>query len=263
MEIQNLPEKNLLRWFIDRLDNTFVFFDTETSGLKREQNNQLTQVAAIATKLNPKDLKFDEVGRFEVKIKLNDNVLKAIALEPDEPEDEKEKEKWKWGTKKGILKYNHYDLVNSPSYEEERKALERFDNFLKSHQNVILIAHNAPFDLSWIQFEEMFKDSTIKTIDSMRFFSNIFFPTLSKLSEVDPRFSTAYDKFPFREPKKDKPDDVKKKSVGLGSIVKGFSDDVNKLQDKLSGAHNAVVDCELMKDVIERGLHLIYVHISD
>jgi len=64
MEIQNLPEKNLLRWFIDRLDNTFVFFDTETSGLKREQNNQLTQVAAIATKLNPKDLKFDEVGRF-------------------------------------------------------------------------------------------------------------------------------------------------------------------------------------------------------
>ena len=50
--------------------------------------------------------------------------------------------------------------------------MEKFDTFLKGHNNVILIAHNAPFDLKWIQFHEIFKDSTDEMIDSIDFFKN-------------------------------------------------------------------------------------------
>ena len=57
-----------------------------------------------------------------------------------------EYKKWLFNTKKGILKFNHYDLANSETYEEERNALEKFDNFL-CYQ--ILKQHNvcSPFPL--------------------------------------------------------------------------------------------------------------------
>ena len=48
-----IPSTNLLRWFLQRKDSTFVMFDTETTGLNnRDRTDQITQLAAIAAKFD-------------------------------------------------------------------------------------------------------------------------------------------------------------------------------------------------------------------
>lgn len=260
MEVSGLPSQKLLKWFLDRVNHTFVFFDTETTGLDRrpegKPENQLTQIGAIATQLNGETLRFFELERFNVGVKLNDTTVNQMSTEPDAPEDETSDDykKWLFNTKKGILKFNHYDLANSETYEEERNALEKFDNFLKEHNNVILIAHNAPFDLKWIQFHEIFKDSTDEMIDSIDFFKNYFFPILNTISKDNPHYQSKLDKFPGKE--------GGSKSNALKSIATGFDDDINQLKKKLEGAHNAVVDCEITMEVFEKGLLTVYRYLN-
>ena len=258
MEVSKLPSSKLLNWFLSRINHTFVFFDTETTGLDRGIDNQLTQIGAIATHINGETLRFYEVDRINIKIKLNDTIIQKMKDEPDAPEDETSPEyrSWLFGTKKGILKYNHYDLINSESFEEERRALENFDEFLKKQDTVTLIAHNAPFDLKWIHFHELFKESTYEIIDSMDFFKNFFFPILEQLSTENPdQYQSSFDKF--------KSNDSGKKSNALASIASGFDNEVNNLKQKLKGAHDAVVDCEITAEVFERGLLMVYRKLND
>ena len=246
-----LPSENLKSWFVDRVNNTFVFFDTETTGLFRKENNQLTQIGAIATKFDTDKFVFNEISRFNINIKLNDSILKHMEGEPDAPPktDTDAYNKWMFNTKKGILVYNHYHLENSGDYQDERKALEKFDEYLKKHDNVTLIAHNAPFDLEWIQFHELFADSTYESIDSKEFFSKIFFPSLKDMAEKIEEYRIKYDKFAT----------VKNiKSASLKNVATGFSNDINKLQQKLENAHDAIVDCEITKEVMEYGLQMLF-----
>lgn len=256
MEIVKLPTEGLLQWLQDRIDSTFIFFDTETTGLDRNKSdgtiNQLTQISAIATKLNLDSFEFNEVSRFDIGIKLNEEMRNIMSNEPDAPNDDVESpeyKKWMMGTRKGILVYNHYDLVNSDSYEDERKALEMFDVFLKKHDNVILIAHNAPFDLKWIQFHELFIESTNEIIDTYDFFKNIFFPIMNELAGQQAVYQRKLDKFHSTK--------GNTKSVSMKHLVVGFHDDVNNLIAKSKNAHNAIVDCEMTMAVFEKGLKIV------
>ena len=256
MPIIKLPSHNLLEWLRDRMEATYIFFDTETTGLKRNPKtggiNQLTQISAISCKLNQDTFDFNEISRFNIGIRLNDEIKGIMQSEPDAPNDDPESEeykKWMFSTKKGILVYNHYDLVNSESYEEERRALETFDNFLKKHDNVILIAHNAPFDLEWVQFHELFQENTNEIIDTYDFFQNIFFPILQDLAKSQAIHQYQLDKFHTKK--------GNVKSVSLKHLVVGFHDDVNNLKEKSKNAHNAIIDCEMTMAVLEKGLKII------
>ena len=66
---------------------TLIFFDTETTGLNRnpvdKPINQLTQIGAIATQINGETLRFYELDRINLKIRLNDDLKGQIANEPD------------------------------------------------------------------------------------------------------------------------------------------------------------------------------------
>ena len=100
IEVSGLPSQKLLKWFLNRINHTFVFFDTETTGLDRtpegKTENQLTQIGAIATQLNGETLRFFEVGRFNVGVKLNDTTVNQMSTEPDAPEDETSDDYKKW-----------------------------------------------------------------------------------------------------------------------------------------------------------------------
>ena len=273
-EVSKLSGQPLLKWFLDRINNTFVFFDTETTGLLtkgpdgklfRAETEQITQIAGIATELNGQTLKFMAYDKFNQKIRLNDVTKGIMQNEPDSPssDDPKDVKDWNFNTKKGILKFNHYDLANSDSFDEERKVLESFDNFLKKQGgNITLIAHNAPFDLTMIQFHEIFKESTYEVIDSMDFFKNFFFPTLEKLSIENERYKSEYDKFDFGvDYKTGLPTD--KKSNALKNIASGLDNETNELKKKLQGAHDAIVDCEITMEVFGIGLTKVYNHLKN
>jgi len=268
-EVSKLSGQPLLKWFLDRINNTFVFFDTETTGLLtrdpetgkeyRAETEQITQIGAIATELNGQTLRFMAYDKFNQKIRLNDITKSIMQNEPDEPlSDSPEDMKQFNRDKKRVLKFNHYDLANSDSFEEERKVLENFDNFLKKQGgNITLIAHNAPFDLTMIQFHEIFKESTYEVIDSIEFFKKFFFPTLERMSNENEKYKSDYDKFEFgKDYKTGLPTD--KKSNSLSNIASGLDNDTNQLKKKLQGAHDAIVDCEITMEVLGIGLNKIY-----
>jgi DNA polymerase III alpha subunit (gram-positive type) len=253
----NIPSTNLLRWILQRKNSTFVMFDTETTGLSRSRTDQITQLAAIATKFDIRQLKFVEVERFHEKIKLNDyikdiyNNSEDVPYEDGTPEFKQELEK---DNVKAILKMNHYDLTDSEKFEDEIESLERFDSFLDKHSNVVLMAHNAPFDLKMIQVHEIFKTKDREIINTMDFFNNVFFPALESLSNENEHFKSINDKFGVSKRSG-------KKSSAMGELIKGFFTDPEEKAALLGKSHDAVVDCENTLNVIELGLKIVASHI--
>ena len=252
-----IPSTNLLRWFLQRKNSTFIMFDTETTGLNnRDRTDQITQLAAIAAKFDLRQLKFVEVGRFHEKIKLNDYIKDILNKSEDVPDD-KDSPEFKtqlYGANvKAVLKYNHYDLANSDNFEDERESLERFDSFLDKHSNVVLMAHNAPFDLSMIQVHEIFKTKNREVFDTIDFFKRVFFPALESLSTQNDHFKSIYDKFPANK--------RGEKSSGMANLIDGFFSDPLEKAVLLGKSHDALVDCENTLSVIERGLKIVSSHI--
>lgn len=248
-----IPSTKLLRWFLQRKNSTFIMFDTETTGLNnRGRVDQITQLAAIAVKLDLRTLKFVEIDRFQEKVKLND-YIKDISNNqedvPDDASDETIKAMMRYqGNIKATLKFNHYDLVNSEHFADERDMLERFDNFLEKHSNVVLMAHNAPFDLGMIQVHEIFKTKTREIFNTMDFFSNVFFPGLYSLAQESEHYKSFYDRFK---------DGSRGKSTSMENLIKGFFSDPDEQAVLLSKSHDAVVDCQNTLNIIEKGLAIV------
>ena len=53
------------------------------------------------------------------------------------------------------------------------------------------------------------------------------------------------------------------KSNALKSLATGFDDEINQLKQKLQGAHNAIVDCEITMEIFEKGLLTVYRYLND
>lgn len=252
-----IPSTKLLRWFLQRKNSTFIMFDTETTGLNnRDRVDQITQLAAIAVKLDLRTLKFVEIDRFHEKVKLNDYIKdifnKTEDIPDDADDDEIKYQMRKHNNIKATLKYNHYDLLNSENFAEEREMLERFDDFIEKHTNVVLMAHNVPFDLGMIQVHEIFKTKTREIFNTMDFFSNVFFPGLYSLAQENDHYKSFYDKFK---------EGSRGKSTSMENLIKGFFSDPDEQAVLLSRSHDAVVDCQNTLNIIEKGLAIVVNHI--
>ena len=255
-EYLQIPSTRLLRWFLQRKNNTFIMFDTETTGLGgRGRTEQITQLAAIAVKFDLRTLKFVEINRFQENIKLNDHIKDIMKDTEDVPDDATNREIKSLmyrNNVKATLRFNHYDLLNSENFADERDALERFDNYIETHTNVVLMAHNVPFDLKMIQVHEIFKTKTREFFDTRDFFRNVFFPALHSLSKENDHYKSIYNNF------EDKP---KGKSAAMEDLIKGFFTDPDEQAVLLSRSHDAVVDCENTLGIIEKGLAIVVNHI--
>ena len=247
----NVEAENLLKWFMDHSNHTFVFFDTETTGIGRENGNQITQIGAIAAYFNPETLRFVETAKFNKYIKLSGKMQDKLDSEKDLeiPDDPKELQKMLGTSKRAILKYNHYDIDKSATYDEELSVLADFMDFLGEQGHVVLLAHNAPFDLDFVEVSQMFKDADIEVFDTLKFFRNIFFPVLSRISSSSEKSQDLLNKF------------GEKKSSALANLVKGFSSP-SELEAKLNMAHEAVQDCRNTLEVFEKGILAVYQHLS-
>lgn len=247
----NIEAKNLLNWFSDHSKHTFVFFDTETTGLNRAGGNQLTQVGAIATFFNPENLRFAEIDNFNEHIRLSSDIQSQVDAEKDLelPEDPNELKKMLSTSKKAILKFNHYDIDKSVMYDDELTVLAKFEDFLDNQGPVVLLAHNAPFDLSFVEVSQMFKDANREVFDTLDFFKRTFYPILTKISGEYKDRKELLDKFGER------------KSGALVNLISGFSN-ASELQAKLNMSHEAVQDCRNTMEVFEKGLLAIYQHLS-
>ena len=142
----NAPIRELFRVLEAYNNNTWIFFDTETTGFN-PLNDQLTEIGAIVAE--PNGWNFSEVqaeeAMFYDKFKLNPETLEKFRTS-DDPNVKYPLKLTRYGMPSGEYKKRY--PKGMPTEEE---ALREFISFLQSQQNPVLVAHNAPFDIGFIQ----------------------------------------------------------------------------------------------------------------
>ena len=127
-------------------DNTWIFFDTETTGFKPE-SAQLTEIGAISAK--PDNWQFTEVeaeqGIFYDKIKLNPETLAGFEAS-DDPNIKYPLELTRYG-----MPSDEYREKYPKGMPNEEDILKQFVSYLESQPNPVLVAQNAEFDVNFIQ----------------------------------------------------------------------------------------------------------------
>jgi DNA polymerase III epsilon subunit-like protein len=127
-------------------DNTWIFFDTETTGFKPE-TAQLTEIGAIAA--HPNNWQFDEVeaeeGLFYDKIKLNPETLAGFEAS-DDPKAKYPLELTRYG-----MPSDEYREKYPKGMPNEEDVVRQFVSYLESQPNPVLVAQNAEFDVNFVQ----------------------------------------------------------------------------------------------------------------
>jgi DNA polymerase III epsilon subunit-like protein len=132
-------------------DNTWVFFDTETTGFKPE-SAQLTEIAAVAA--YPKNWQFEEVeaekGLFYDKIKLNPETVAGFEAS-DDPKAKFPLELTRYG-----MPRDEYKKKYPKGMPNEIDVIKEFLAYVEGQPNVVLVAQNAEFDINFIQTRAAF-----------------------------------------------------------------------------------------------------------
>jgi len=127
-------------------DNTWIFFDTETTGFEPD-TAQLTEIGAIAA--HPNNWQFDEVeaeeGLFYDKIKLNPETLAGFEASGD-PKAKYPLELTRYG-----MPSDEYREKYPKGMPNEEDIIQQFVSYLESQPNPVLVAQNAEFDVNFIQ----------------------------------------------------------------------------------------------------------------
>ena len=127
-------------------DNTWIFFDTETTGF-RPKTAQLTEIGAIAA--HPNNWQFDEVeaeeGFFYDKIKLNPETISRFKSS-DDPDVKYPLELTRYGIPSDEYREKY---PKGMPYEED--IIRQFISYLESQPNPVLVAQNARFDIEFVQ----------------------------------------------------------------------------------------------------------------
>jgi DNA polymerase III alpha subunit (gram-positive type) len=199
---------------LDMLDNLgdkiWIFFDTETTGLKAK-DEQLLEIAAIA--VDPaKWLEDAEVmDTFHVKIKLTDD-LKARLSDLD---SDQRKEWEKRNTKSSKPLKQPQDVLAMTKYGEkgmktidQNEALEQFHEFVSGFKDAVLVAQNATFDMGFINTLSPKPLPKFKVVDTLQLLDHQVVPVLRTLATGD---------FEPADPK------VQKRANEILNVLKGSS----------------------------------------
>ena len=134
-------------------DNTWIFFDTETTGFKPE-TAQLTEIAAVAA--YPNNWQFEEVeaekGLFYDKIKLNPETVAGFEAS-DDPKAKFPLELTRYG-----MPGDEYREKYPKGMPNEVDVIKEFLAYVESQPNPVLVAQNAEFDINFIQTRASFYD---------------------------------------------------------------------------------------------------------
>lgn len=192
--------------------NTFIFLDTETTGLGGHTKQQLTQISAVATKFNFSTLKFKNISTFDNKIKLSEDIINSRSKE------ELEKK----------LIFNHYD-DGDYEYIDEKECLNEFFTWLEKHHNPLLVIQNASFDMDMLCGRSGIK-LKYPVLDTKQILQMFIIPIIQKMSETEVEFREILTKIGTSE---------RDHGLTSSSMSKwGPFFDIN-----MSGYHDALTDC--------------------
>lgn len=218
----------ILEWIEQKSKLTWILVDSETTGLGGPIKEQLTQVSAIAIKYNLQKNSFEEIGKFDQKIKLTDEIKSKY----NQPGD-----RTKW-----VLGFNRYGS-GGYKYKLESEVLGEFFNWIENYPNSILVAQNAGFDMEMLAVRSG-KKITNEVFDTKMLIQLYFLPLIQKLAETDSKYEEMV-KF------------IGKSERDSGLISSSMSKIGPALGINMVGYHDSLTDCILMIDMFMKIVDLL------
>ncbi len=223
---KSIPE--FLNWFKQRENKNFIFFDSETTGLRHPSKEQLTQIGAVATSFDFNTLKFTEVDTYNKKIKLTDDIKKQM----NDPNSRI----------KFVLGFNHYGQSKT-KYHNESDVLSHFHNWLSNYENPVLCIQNASFDMKFLNVRSEIKFNQ-EVFDTKMMIQLFYIPVLQKLAETDNKYKEMLIK------------------IGTSDRDNGLtSSSMSKIGPSLgldmSNYHDAIADCLITTKMTEKILDFL------
>jgi DNA polymerase III alpha subunit (gram-positive type) len=179
-----IPE--VLEKFLKFDGKTIILFDTETVGLEPNTSYiQITQIAGMAFDGASMQL----LGEYSKKINIGPELSNALNDPNSQEAKHLDKEMARKLAKYGKPDLHPKDALKMTGYEsgdsekvDEKQALIEFEQFINQYENVVLVAHNATFDMKTIQTRRrihglppMKRVPVLDTVQISRFF---FIPAL-------------------------------------------------------------------------------------
>jgi DNA polymerase III epsilon subunit-like protein len=195
-------------------DSTFVFIDTETTGIGGFRKQQLTQISSIASIYHFGINNFDEIDNFNEKIKLTRETITSRSKE----------ELVK------ILKFNRYG-ERGVDYIDEQESLKNFLSWIENFQNPLWLIQNASFDMNMLCGRSGIKIK-YPVLDIKQIIQLFVIPIVEKLAETDAEMKNKLEKIG----KSDRDKGLWNSSMSKWAPFFGIS---------LEGYHNALDDCRI------------------
>lgn len=256
--IQLIPEsKKLIGATISDLLNTFlnfenkvlIMFDIETLGLNPSYDyEQITEIAACAISGD----NMQELKKINFKVKLSESAKELL-----ENSDSIQRFNWeRRQSKRGktaftdpneLLKMTHYYEIKSKC-ETEESAIKKFYEFVEQYEDVVLVAHNAEFDVSFVhtrgnQYQLNFPITGV--LDTLRLSQFFFVPLVETLK--DAAASELYDCLSRKNRKRIHI------SSRLGDLASAF-----KINSEMW--HSASADVDMMNQVMIKIIEFLDTH---
>lgn len=256
--VQLIPEsKKLIGATISDLLNTFlnfekkvlIMFDIETLGLNPSYDyEQITEIAACAISGD----NMQELKKLNFKVKLSESA-KELLENPDSIQRfnwerrQSKRGKTAFTDPNELLKMTHYYEIKSKC-ETEEYAIKKFYEFVEQYEDVVLVAHNAEFDVSFVhtrgnQYQLNFP--IVEVLDTLRLSQFFFVPLVDTLKDADA--SELYDCLSRKNRKRIHI------SSRLGDLATAF-----KINSEMW--HSASADVDMMNQVMIKIIEFLETH---
>ena len=233
--VENKLSGRTIEGVLDLLDgyanNTWIFFDTETTGM-HPGSAQLTEIGAIAVDPNAWLSDASVLGQFNEKISLDPDTLKAISQQHDRPEEVGGK------SIQDLLSMTRYG-ESDREYGNEQGILDKFYEFVEGFPEPLLVAQNASFDLKFLNVRSSGKLPRYPVLDTMQLMKYYLVPLLKtqvSAEDGDPEAQALLDKLY-----------VKKGNWGYHSTSMGVVSDAYGIS--IDDWHNALADVKMMMEM--------------
>ena len=230
-------------------NNTWIFFDTETTGL-HPKSAQLTEIGAIAVDPNSWTTNATILGQFNEKIKLTPSTKRLL----NDPESE-ERRAWEKGNAgarrplkepQDILAMTRYG-ESGREFGDEQEVINGFFEFVESFSNPLMIAQNAAFDLRMLSVRSEGKIPRYPVLDTQQLMKHYLLPLLKTQTSAeggDVKAQELLDKLY-----------VKKGNWGYHSVSMGV---VSKAYGiSIDDWHNALADVKMMMEMYRKVVETI------
>jgi DNA polymerase III epsilon subunit-like protein len=229
MWYKTIPQ--ILEWLESKSKMTWLWIDTETTGLGGPKQQQLTQVSALATDYSFQSNTFNELGLFDEKIKLTDETKSKFST----PED-----RTKW-----VLGFNHYGS-GKYKYKNEQEILDKFFDWTGNYEPCLFIAQNAGFDMAMLAGRYGHKINN-EVFDTKMLIQLYYLPLLQKLAETDSKY-------------KDMIDFIGTSPRDGGLISSSMSKVGPALGINMTNYHDALTDCRITIQMYQKMVDFLKQH---